>query len=338
MTIKLLSIVFIAIAFFFISSTSAQTTLAPGDVGVIWNQADTPDNFAFVTYVDLAAGTGIYFTDCGTTTLADGFRMPECTEGAVKYTVPAGGLAIGAIITFVGNSNFVPYTDARIIGNLSLATSGDQIVVFQDATSASGGTNAGNNPTFIFVIHNASTQFLGNPTDSNETSVPFGLTDTDLPRTALGVGAGPGVDVEFDNTIYTGTYTFTTINDAKIALTNPSNYFGSNAAGADANYDNAVTAIPLSLTITTLSTEVFNLSSVFFYPNPSKGIITIKNNGVALETVEVSDINGRVITSMDLKGTTTDKEIDLTATLTSGLYLVTITSKNASTTKKMIIE
>jgi hypothetical protein len=135
-----------------------------------------------------------------------------------------------------------------------------------------------------------------------------------------------------------GTFTFTTVNDAKIALTNPANYIGSNAAGADNTYDNAVAAIPLSLTITTLSTEVFNLSSVFFYPNPSKGIITIKNNGVALETVEVSDINGRVITSMDLKGTTTDKEIDLTATLTLGLYLVTITSKNASTTKKMIIE
>jgi hypothetical protein len=201
MTTKLLSIVFITIAFFFISSTSAQTTLTPGDVGVIWNQGDNPDNFAFFTYVDLAAGTGIYFTDCGTTTLADGFRMPECTEGIVKYTVPTGGLAIGSIITFVGNSNFVPYTDARIIGALSLATSGDQIVVFQDATSASGGTNAGNNTTFIFVIHNASTQFLGNPSDSNETSVPFGLSDTGLPRTALGVVAGPGVDVEFDNTV-----------------------------------------------------------------------------------------------------------------------------------------
>ncbi|MFT5242151.1 MAG: hypothetical protein ACJA1H_000730 [Glaciecola sp.] len=84
--------------------------------------------------------------------------------------------------------------------------------MFQDATSAT------NNPTYIFVIHNASTQFLGDTTDSNETSVPFGLTDTGLPRTALGVVAGPGVDEEFDNTVYTGTYTFTTISTAQTAL------------------------------------------------------------------------------------------------------------------------
>ena len=181
------------------SKAWSQTTLEPGDIAVLWYQADTPDNFAFVTFVDLAAGTGIYFTDCRTTTAADGFRIPACTEGVEKYTVPTGGHEAGKIVKFDGNPNFTPYNDARITGSLGLATSGDHVVVFQDATSAGGGSNAANNPTYIFVIHSASTQFAGNPQDSNETSLPFGLTDIGLPRTALGVGAGPGVDEEFDN-------------------------------------------------------------------------------------------------------------------------------------------
>ena len=338
MKTKLLSLAFITSAFFFGMNVNAQTTLVPGDIAVIWNQADTPDDFAFVTFVDLAAGTGIYFTDCGTTTAADGFRMPACTEGAVKYTVPTGGLSIGAIIKFSASADFVAYTDTRITGGLGLATSGDQIVVFQDATSAAGGTNAANNPTYLFVNHNASTQFAGDPTDSNETSLPFGLTDTGLPRTALALGAGPGPDVEFDNSVYNGTYTFATVADAKIALTNPANYINSNGI-VEATYPAAVAAIPAALTITTLSNDDFDLSAgVSFYPNPSKGFITIKNSGIALETVQVSDINGRVITKIDLEGTTNDKEIDLTTTLTSGMYLVTITSKTASVTKKLIIE
>ena len=321
------------------TSSYAQTTLVAGDIGVLWNQADTPDDFAFVTYVDLAEGTGIYFTDCGTTTFADGFRMPACTEGAVKYTVPAGGLQTGEIIKYFGNPNFVAYTDSRITGGLGLATSGDQIVVFQDATSAAGGTNAANNPTYIFVIHNASTQFLGDPTDSNETSVPFGLTDIGLPRTALGVGAGPGVDVEFDNTVYSGTYTFSTAEDAKIALTNPANYYGSNVIVGDPTYDALVAAIPIKLSLTTLSTEGFDFNTLIsVFPNPSNGNVTIKNSGIALNSAIVTDMNGRVVASIDLEGTTVDRELNLSSVLSSGMYFMSISSDDASTVKKIMIK
>jgi hypothetical protein len=37
-------------------AANAQTTLAAGDISTIWNQADTPDDFAFITYIDLAEG------------------------------------------------------------------------------------------------------------------------------------------------------------------------------------------------------------------------------------------------------------------------------------------
>jgi hypothetical protein len=235
--------------------------------------------------------------------------------------------------------DFTPYTDSRITGNLGLATSVDQVVVFQDASNAAGGSNAANSPKYIFVIHNASTQFLGDPIDSNETSVPFGLSDTGLPRTALGVGAGPGVDVEFDNTVYTGGYMFSALEAVKIALTDPANYIGSNAAGADATYDNAVAAIPLKFNIPNLSNDTFDFDKLIsVFPNPSNGKVTIKNSGVALYGVTVTDINGRTITSLNLDGAKVDRELNLSFALSAGMYFMTISAENAFTVKKLIIK
>nr|WP_321221795.1 T9SS type A sorting domain-containing protein [uncultured Psychroserpens sp.] len=88
----------------------------------------------------------------------------------------------------------------------------------------------------------------------------------------------------------------------------------------------------------TLSNDTFALdNSISIFPNPSKGVFTIKNNGTSLETVQVSDINGRTISKIDMNGITTDTLIDLTGAL-SGVYFVTITSNNESVTKRLIIE
>ncbi len=65
MKTKLLKLLFVLPMLFATSNTFAQTTLAPGDIVIIQLQGDDPDSFAFVTFVDIAAGTGIYFTDCG---------------------------------------------------------------------------------------------------------------------------------------------------------------------------------------------------------------------------------------------------------------------------------
>jgi gliding motility-associated-like protein len=239
------------------SKVYSQTTLAVGDIAIIWNQTDpsgTGDSFAFVTFIDLDPGTVIYFTDCG----ADGagFNTPICDEGALAYTVPAGGLTAGDIITYVssGAPNFVAYTDSRIpLTDFELSTGGDQIIVFQDASNPAGSTNAGNNPQFIFASNTASTLFTGNKADRSETGLPAGLSDTGLPRTAVGKGSGTGARDEWDNSVYNGTYDFSSggIPAAKIALTNPANYYGTNdnPPGIDITYDNAVSAIPSSLTL-----------------------------------------------------------------------------------------
>lgn len=343
MKIKLLSIL-VAIPLFLITNSAfGQTTLAVGDIAIFHNQADTPDDFAFVTFVDIAAGTGIYFTDCGTTTT--GFRTPACTEGATKYTVPAGGLDAGDIIRFSSGADFANYSDSRITGTggPGLATSGDQVIAFQDATSASGGTNAANTPTFLFIIHNSSTQFLGDPTDSNESSLPPGLSDTVAPFSALGVGAGSGVDIEWDNTVYTGSYDFSgfattaeAITAARLSMTDLANYTARTNSTVDAAYAAAVTAIPSALNIMVLSNDAFLSNSFAIYPNPSNGNITIRNSGVALQNVTITDLSGRTISSNEMNGVTSN--VDLSLKLTTGIYLMKLSSNDASTTKKLIIK
>lgn len=341
MKIKLLSILVALPMFLITSSVFSQTTLAAGDIAVIHVRSDTPDRFAFITFVDLDAGTGIYFSDCGAD--AAGFNTP-CTEGAQKYTVPAGGLSAGSIIQYeqsATNPNFAGYSDARITGSLALSGNGDQITVFQDATSASGGTNAANTPTFIFIAHNSSTVFTGNKTDSNQSSLPPGLSDVTIPRTALGLGANTGAEAEIDNVIYNGTYDFTgyasealALAAAKEAFTDPANYYGNNST--DTAYTDALAAIPSQINFMVLSTEEVLSNSFALYPNPTKGAFTIKNSGVALQSAQVSDVNGRIIATVNLNGMTEDKNIDLN--LTTGMYFVKIQSENASTTKKLIVQ
>tara|TARA_R110002126_G_scaffold93138_8_gene220836 strand:- start:3677 stop:4402 length:726 start_codon:yes stop_codon:yes gene_type:complete len=89
----------------------------------------------------------------------------------------------------------------------------------------------------------------------------------------------------------------------------------------------------------TLSNNNFELNqNISVYPNPSKGIFTIKNSSIALDKVMVSDLNGRIIKSYDLNGITADKELDLSSELTSGLYFMSISSKSTTVVKKIIIK
>ncbi|WP_298893001.1 T9SS type A sorting domain-containing protein [uncultured Psychroserpens sp.] len=89
----------------------------------------------------------------------------------------------------------------------------------------------------------------------------------------------------------------------------------------------------------TLSTEDVSLEqSIDIFPNPSEGKITIKNSGIVLEKVVVTDLNGRTITTQNLEGITTDKDLDFSSVLSSGLYLVTISSERNSITKKLTIK
>ncbi|MEM6722095.1 MAG: T9SS type A sorting domain-containing protein [Bacteroidota bacterium] len=343
MKIKLLSLLaFIPVFLITNASYGQATVLVPGDIVIFHHQADTPDDFAFVTFVDINEGTGIFFTDCGAS--STGFPA-SCNEGAVKYTAPTGGLNAGDIVRFSTNgANFANYSDSVILGGsgMALSASGDQVVAFQDNTDAAGGSSAATTPVFLFVNHNGSTAFSGNPTDSNQTGLPPGLSDTMAPITALGLGTGTGPQDEWDNTIYDGTFDFSgfattaeAITAAKAAFTNIANYGARANSIFDTDYEAAVMAIPNALNLTTLSNNEFTSKSFSLYPNPTSGNVTIRNAGFALQNVTVTDVNGRTVASYQMNGTTGNA--DLSLNLNTGLYFVKLTTENASTTKKLII-
>ena len=335
MKTKLLLFTFLSSLTIGMTSVQAQTVLAPGDIAIFWYQADTPDSFAFTTFVAIDPGTQIIFTDCGAVP-AGTFDPAGSGEGATVYTVGASGLAIGDIVLYDDSApapEFSDYGGDPIItgtAGIGTSTAGDQITVIQ---------GSGVSPTFIFMISGSSTTFSGDDSNSTtETNLFTGLTDIGLPRTALAVGSGPLPSQEWDNAMYTGGYTFATVEDAKIALTNPANYVGVNAV-TDAPYAGLVAGIPSVITYTTLSNNEFDLANaIAVVPNPSNGFVTIKNGGVALDQVIVTDINGRTVAEYKLNGIREDKDLDLSTVLSSGLYFMRISSDSASIVKKIIIK
>lgn len=244
----------LAFALLFAPSVNAQTTLNPGDLVIINVQADTPDTFIFIPMVDLAAGTVVYFTDCGVSS-AGAFASP-CNEGAQVYTAPGGGIAAGTIITWTsGASNFASYTDTRITGSLDLAVAGDQIFAFQDSNTGNA-TPPGEEPSLIFGVNNASSGTSNcDESDAQQTDAPTVLTGASA---YLPLGSGTGCEDEFDNTIYdaaTHGLSFASPAAAYTTFTTLGNWIGrNNLTGEYATASTAITnaggsaTLPVELT------------------------------------------------------------------------------------------
>ncbi len=76
--------------------------------------------------------------------------------------------------------------------------------------------------------------------------------------------------------------------------------------------------------------------AISMYPNPTNGQITLRNVGVAeLTEVTISDINGRIVATVDLTDMNTERQISLD-NLAAGVYFAKISSENASTVKRII--
>jgi predicted extracellular nuclease len=174
------------------------TTLVLGDIALVGVGADTGvKSLAFVTLIALEEGTVINFTDNGWLA-AGGFRSGE---GVVSYTVPAGGIPAGTVITITG-----------LTGSLNPAVGGDQIIVYQGAAAT---------PTILFAIDFAdgNTTYAGDATNANTSAVPTGLT---FGTNALAFGT--------DNVGYTGTTTGTRA-EILAAIADETNWTTNDTAG-----------------------------------------------------------------------------------------------------------
>lgn len=103
----------------------AATSLAAGDLAIIGIDTDD-EEFTFVTFVDIDAGTEIYFTDEEGNASGSGFLSGE---GFLRYVVPGGGLSAGDVIHFTGTGG--DWTQVQ--GSFALSNSGDGVWAFQDS-------------------------------------------------------------------------------------------------------------------------------------------------------------------------------------------------------------
>ena len=89
------------------------------------------------------------------------------------------------------------------------------------------------------------------------------------------------------------------------------------------------------VTGTVLATENFFTSNFAIYPNPTTDIINIKSkNNVAINNVQITDINGRVVNEVNLKSEA-NTQINISE-LTAGVYFLKITTDQGVGSTKII--
>jgi Domain of unknown function (DUF5017)/Secretion system C-terminal sorting domain len=196
---------------FAFSFSNAQTVLSPGDIAVLGIQADTPDDFQFVTFVDLEAGTQIHFTDCGVK--ADG--TIRTGEGGNIFTADAA-VSAGTIFGFISNAGLFTVDGDYTAGAVNLSTSGDQIIAYQGSLTT---------PTYLWAMQINSTLWQTECDNTNTSTLPTGLIDG---VTAVAAGYGPGDGDEWDNAVYNMAVTSGTVSDLQAFIGNASFYIGLN--------------------------------------------------------------------------------------------------------------
>ncbi len=92
--------------------------------------------------------------------------------------------------------------------------------------------------------------------------------------------------------------------------------------------------IPLKVVGTGINETDALIKNIAFYPNPTNGIVTISALSNINADIKVSNILGYTIMSSKMNGQTS--ELDLKE-LSNGMYLINVSSKNASATYKVIL-
>lgn len=108
-----------------------------------------------------------------------------------------------------------------------------------------------------------------------------------------------------------------------------------NAAAGNGIFDNFVARASATDTLGAISNEMSS-ATISVYPNPANDIVTISSSDIALNNVEMTDLNGRVVKNLNLGGVS-NSEISI-SDLATGIYLLKINSNNDTITKKLIVE
>jgi hypothetical protein len=189
------------------TTIAVQTPLTAGDMlftAYRMNVSGGEDEIAFVTFVDIAAGTFITFTDSKYTSNT----VPQCPNGIVwtaTTCVPAGTVITIQTDALVANTGTVTGS------GFGLSSGGDQVIVY-------AGTNVA--PTYITALTSNGWATANTSCSGSVSMQPAGLTAATSTNTSTAPGAVEGNAV---NAYYNGTMAGTPA-ALKTALVNPANW------------------------------------------------------------------------------------------------------------------
>ncbi|MFT4627275.1 MAG: hypothetical protein ACI8PZ_005957 [Myxococcota bacterium] len=188
--------------------------LAPGDLLVLGMNTDAPDDFAFVTLVDIAAGVSVFFTDNGV--FADGTL--RATEGEVEWitadVVPAGTVLVASDIGLG-------------VGSMALSASGDQLIAYQGLLDEPS--------VYIFGLNVDGADWAPEADSSNNSALPLGLA----------AGESAVAVAEADNVLFTVDGDTLTRAELRAQVGDPANWVGDNSLVFD-----FVASLPATFTFT----------------------------------------------------------------------------------------
>ena len=192
------------------TTIAVQTQLAAGDMAFIayrMNATGTEDQIALVTFVDIAAGTMINFTDAKYTTNTPA----QCTGGFV-WTANSC-LPAGSVIT-IQTDGLITNTGTATGSGFGLSSNGDQVMVYTGTAAA---------PNYITALTSIGWAATNASCSGSASMLPAGLTDL---VSAANLSTAPGsVAGNTVNAYYNGIQTGTPA-ALKLAILNPANWVG----------------------------------------------------------------------------------------------------------------
>ncbi len=178
-------------------------------------------------------------------------------------------------------------------------------------------------------------------TTTPATAVDITLADNTWYRVAVAYDFNTGAITwkEATGLFYTGTSSSTIPGDPGVDLFKVAMQVSSataNTIGAAVQLDNI--SLNFNATETLLGTKNNTVSDSSFsvFPNPAKNLVNIKNaSGYNVTNIEVTDINGRIVKNNSYS--VTEPQVSI-SDLTTGIYMLKITTDQGTVTKKLIKE
>ncbi|MFT3794777.1 YDG domain-containing protein [Flavobacterium sp.] len=308
--------------------TPGPTVLNVGDLSIIGFNVNTPDNFAFVCWVDIANGTYIKFTDNAflAATSANATNNARGGEQFVIWRNNGATIPAGTVITIQDNTSSAGTNHGTIVsGNLNgLASGGDNIFAYQGAaTSGSTPDFASNsNPTTFNGTLLFGLQLQGSGGTSTATWLSSGTANTNnsyLP-TQLNV---PNATVVLASAASRGQYTGPRDNQLSMAgykaqVTN-SGYWTTGAAAG------VITLNTASFTLATGPTAAVLSGSATICAGDSASLTVDITGGSAPYVVTLSDGTDQFSVDEYVSG----NSIGLAPTATATYTLVSVVDSNA---------